>query len=391
MNQNKLPEGNPNALERTKKLQDYRLKRNLTKLKTIQQYKVPFHTVVPSGVWLDKKCHRNVLASINLDETPVKQILMKPRSVRKSTVEKVLLHSNKKEITIKRVIKKIELNKNRRGEDKGFNFGNVDKIAKIQKFPLKKVAVNSEIPPSTRNIDDHNNHIRITEKDVEIEPQILMHPSSSAFVFGGNTENVAEADSDDKPDLNSSNSTYVVGRSSLENSFTMFAPNGSQAVEIINRESAPAEMFSDYRNRLSMRIQSLMGMIENIESGEGSNILSGNQKLALEQTKFLVLEKEKKFDSFLLQFEQESDIPKRDSITVVTEEDMDNYWYLVSEEMEKLKKTILEIPSIDANAGDLQTSQKPERVKRRKLKIHHNNSERKRSMRLIVNSGTPKR
>lgn len=409
------------AVERVKKLQDYRLQKNIVKLKSIQEQKVPFHTVVPSGVWLNREdsFKRRALSAVNLNETPVKQILMKPRSIRRSTVNKVLQHSSNKAVKSKKIISKKPSR-----ETKMFTFS-VSKTPspRPQSSPEDVELPETPMSPAVdmRNRSNRSNLMIIEERASEVSDalatspkddmteQINFVPAPTVFVFGSNTEavdgtsqsetdeehqkdspvtiianNIDEVDAE-KPELNSSSSTFVIGTNSVENSFTFPHAPSTSTEGRVERESAPPEMFADYKHRLAMRIQSLMTMMETIEFGEGSERLTEHQKLKLEQTKFLVLEAEKKFDSFLRQYETPQN--SRDSTSILTEDDMDNYWYLVSEEMETLKKAITDIQT-DAVAAEEEP--KRERAKRRKKK-QETNSERKRQSMRLINTGTPKR
>lgn len=411
VDQNKIPS---RPVDRSKKLQDYRLQRNLNKLKTIQHQKVPFFNVVPSGVWLDRadNAPRRALSSVNLDESPVRQILMKPRSVRRSTVNKVLQHSAKKTVKPRKVVLKAPKSR----ETKVFQFDASPSPAVQSTSPQD---VNLPETPVTHNFGHSSSLFRIEERDSEAhtshtetefeqvetpvngeqaqltddesEPETPQtetesETSQTKFNLSNKPEIMPTEESGETTELNSSSSTFVVGRNSVENSFTILAPITS-ANERVERESAPPEMFSDYKNRLSMRIQTLMAMMDTIEFGENSDKLTETQKLKLQQTKFLVMETEKRFDSFLRQYETATE-KNLDSTSFMTEEDIDNYWYLFCEEVENLKKKISDIETLDA--ADEESNRTMKRGRRRKKK-EETNSERKRQSMRLINTGTPKR
>lgn len=154
------------------------------------------------------------------------------------------------------------------------------------------------------------------------------------------------------------------------------------------KEPIRSQSYKLYKSSVDIQISYLTMQISELMNDQEIflEILTEDQQTFVHQTaqqgNLLISDKLKRFEEFLDKFE--NDLSRPDDPKRVTEDDVDNYWYLIYDEIEKLKKDLSKIKDTKRN---VLASQKKRRT--RKTYVPADGTP-KRSIRIAVNTGTPK-
>lgn len=156
------------------------------------------------------------------------------------------------------------------------------------------------------------------------------------------------------------------------------------------KQPARSSTYNVYKSSLDIQISYLKMQIgEIISNKDFLENLSEDQQTFVHQTvqqcNLIISDKLGKFQEFLEKFE--ADLSRPDDPKAVTEEDVENYWFLVYDEIEKLKSDISKTQDLKNGALALGASQKKRRT--RKTYLPEDGTPR-RSRRVAEIAGTPK-
>lgn len=335
------------------------MQRNIKKVTKLQEEKVPFFTVVPSGVWLEKEepAHKQS-KNIDLNQTPVRTILMSSRSVTKKTVEKIIRQTG-----------------NRR-RSKSFTF-----TPKILQKPSTKIKKHVLTELNT------NVHKNIPVKPVKrppkpISPKATPQEKTPIEIFNPNILNetfelLPDPDEiEDKiPEVPAHSPQKL---SQTTNIMCESPPPNLEDSDIFSSDEDQSNIVKTYRARFASKKQVLLTLIEDLENLDS---FDEEKKLFVYQVQmYLRKSKPREFIDMLKNFDKkESEIACKQT----TEEDIEDYWFIISKEMDEFKKT-LQKKITDNVRGSV-----ARRRSKRSLILDTSHGP-KRSLRLLKNSETPK-
>lgn len=329
------------------------MKKNVAKVNKLQDEKAPFITVVPCGVWLPKEEPLSKQSkNIDLNQTPVRKILMNSRSVTKKTVEKIIKQTG-----------------NRR-RSKSFNF--TPKILQKPNTKLKK-----------RVLAEVNTNVQknIPVKPVKRSPKQKVQTPQETPTSISNQNNALNETFELLPDTNEvENDELAIPIQPTPPSKTIVnnisPPLCLEDDDIFSNEDQ-SSIVTTYRARLASKKQMLLTLMEELQNLDS---FDEEKKLLVYQVQVYLTKKPKQFVDMLKKFDKkESEI----GCEQLTEDDIENFWYLISKEMDDYKK-ILQKKLIDNSRGSV-----ARRRSKRSLILDTSQGP-KRSLRLIKNSETPK-
>lgn len=158
------------------------------------------------------------------------------------------------------------------------------------------------------------------------------------------------------------------------------------------KEPTRSQYYKLYKCTLDVQVSYLTLQISELMSNKEAflSLLTEDQQTFIHQTaqqgNLLISDKLKKFEEFLEEFE--SGLSKNpNDLKRVTEDDVENYWYLIYEEIEKLKDDLKKSKEIKKNAQAVMASLKKGRARRTYIP---ESGTPKRSLRIAGNADTPK-
>lgn len=426
-------------VNRNQKLKAYRLEKNTQKLKEIQEQKSPFIQFVPSGRWVEKK-ERVRPQQLLLNATPVRAALMNERVLKKSTVKHLITTSKKENVMVfgkdgagqptpKKSKKKIltELNAASQSttadkihkdpeplppmdqEDLNSTFEvSPEKVAKPppqclrRSNSLPQIATKSKAR-AERKIQTPPAQVMRKQAPVKkplvVKRAVIVKPVPAKVVPAKGPPKILPAKiqvkaAPVKPQVQAKLHPQKTAAVEAQKETPAIEPE-EELAEVPSQPEVVAEpevkrsfTFKLYKSSLDIQHNFLTLKIEEILRDQETffGLLSDEQKLFVQQSvqqgNRLVSESLPKFEKFLEEFEdglsREND-PKRK-----TEDDVENYWYLIDEELEKVKKELLKV--LEMKKSSLAASQK----KRRSRRTLAFEGTPKRSVRIATNADTPK-
>lgn len=398
--------------DRNQKLKAYRLQKNTLKLKEIQDKRSPFVVTVPVGRWLEKK-EPAPKFRIGINDTPVRHVLMTERVLKRSTVKKLAQSTLKKQNVMvfgkeaskpvavkskKRILgelnavqtavqrpEKLEETLERVNSDLNTTFevtpeqdenkeskprkllrrsNSVPEIAPRAKFIAQKMLT----PPAQGAIKK----MKPKGKAVILKPVIrpatapvnATAPVKSIAPSKRLMKQTATVKSDPKqPELN------VVTQepeSELIEAPTVVAKATERPA--FKKQPARSSTYNLYKSSLAIQTSYLTMNISGIMQNKDMffEMLSDEQQTFFNQTvqqgNLIISDKLGKFQEFLDQFEaglSQPDNPKR-----ITSDDVENYWYLIFEEIETLKSNLSKTQEIKKGALTTIGSERKRRTRR---------------------------
>lgn len=344
------------------------MKRNMKKVRTIQEEKIPFFNVVPSGIWLEKEEPIQKKSSkINLDQTPVRKILASSRSVTKKTVEKIIQQTaSRKKLINARATPKIRRNSITKAKKRVLSELNSNVPSCSSSVQSKKKVVTSVAPATVTKQEPQRQSTLNETFDMSIEPN-------------GNNEIVEEILANPIPP---SPVALPPSEAHFVQEFTSSPKPTSQIVNLQDQEEVfvqkeQSSIVRTYMARLDSKKEMLLTLIGELESVENRE---EEKNILVHQVNAYLNSKPQTFEKLLKEFDEED---LENACKPLTEEDIDNYWYLISKEMDAFKKTMQKM------IGGTYGGSVARRRSKRSL-ILDSSLGPKRSIRLLKNSETPK-
>lgn len=432
-------------IDRNQKLNAYRLQKNTKKFKEIQEQRSPFIVAVPVGRWVEKK-ERFPQQRIGLNETPVRKALMNERVLKKSTIKKLMVQSTAKKENLmvfgksefkpiaikskKQILSELNAIPHEAAQtlddipdlepmdeelNTTFEISPEPKETKVEepKESVKKLRRSRSLPEIVQKV----NHIR-TRKVLTppIKNEIKKAAAKKALdnktkpIERAVTKKVVRKIAEVKPTVvlaptrfltkTSQAQSQAKAKSTKKEILSAIDPNDRIETEEVvlkktkvqkpTEKQSRSQPYTLYKSSVNIQITYLTMQISELNNNqEIFEMLTEEQQTFLHQTvqqgNLIVSEKLKKFEAFLDKFEDglsRPEDPKR-----VTRDDVENYWYLIYEEIEKLKDDIGKIKEMKKSAFAVIASQKKRRT--RKTYAPEDGTP-KRSRRIAENADTPK-
>lgn len=421
--------------DRNLKLKAYRLEKNTRKFKEIQEQKSPFIVAVPVGRWVEKK-ERARPFRVGLNETPVRAALMSERVLKKSTVKDLMLKSTIKKENRNVMMFGKTVTKPQAAKSKKKILVELNAVPHVVQnkddtlSPLKPLDLDNtfEILPDLDEMDEIEpiKHLRrssslpeiIRAPKAEVQQKILTPPPKSvvkkehmrrvkpivkepikkpvvvkkeAPAIIKTTRKIVQAKRILKvkvKDVELKVSPKLVQQEASKPQAKSVAQSKPAAKK---KEPARSSTYTLYKSSLNIQISYLTMHIQDIISNKSMffDVLPEDRQMSIDeviqQGNLLITDKLKKFGEFLEQFEEghsRPEDPKR-----VTDDDVENYWYLIYEEIEKLKGDLSRIQEEKKRIMAATASQKRKRTRRTFVP---DVGTPKRSIRIAENADTPK-
>lgn len=437
---------------RNQKLKAFRLQRNTQKLKEIQEKRSPFIVTVPSGRWVEKK-ERAPQFRFGLSDTPVRNVLMNERVLKKSTVKKLIAESALKKENVMDFHGK-EAPKHAAVKSKKKILGELNAVQTIQVYEESESEVMLERIDSDLNstfdISPDQNEKKDTGTKRNLKKNLKRRSSMSSIASITNVVKPKMLTPPAKPVTKKYHipaipvckaviakpvvvrkaivvpvkaslpvSAFANGRTHLKRSAkkpankldskSSKARSKDEVVEVEQenirepvieakaglrpakqKQPARSATYNLYKSSLDIQIAYLNMKITEIMSKNNEmflDVLSEDQQTFVHQTvqqaNLLISDKLGKFQEFLDIFETgQSNDPKK-----VTEDDVENYFLLIYEEIEKIKNDLSKTSAMQKEALTVVASQKKRRT--RKTYLQEEGTPR-RSIRIAEHSNTPK-
>jgi hypothetical protein len=411
--------------DQKEKLNAFRLERNTRKLNEIQEQRSPFIVTVPVGRWVEKK-ERVRPIRMDFNNTPVRAALMNERVLKKSTVKNLIANSTAKKenvmvfngkpkpIPVKSkkkilgelnavvsrtependVIVPLDLNSTfeispekidspmpvvveRLRRSKSFaEIVKTDVVSfeRKAKTPPAKKAVKSKTPLVKRKINLVVKKQIIAKKPApEVKKIVPLKRQVTAVI--------------NKKALKPSKSTIETVESISQPSQDVAPPKPAAK----KKEPPRSQVYTLYYSSLTTQIKFLTMGLYNLTSSKDSffELLTEDQQMsvdeAIQQGNLLITDKLGKFAEFLNKYED--DLTRPEDPKRVTDDDVENYWYLIYEEIEKLKEDLVKVQAMKTSALAVVASAKKRRTRRTYIP---DDGTPKRSRRIADNADTPK-
>lgn len=428
--------------DRKEKLKAYRIEKNTRKLQEIQEQRSPFVLAVPVGRWVEKK-ERTRPVQIELNNTPIKAALNE-RVLKKSTVKNILLKSTakkenlvifngkKNENSPAKAKKKIlvELNAAATSNilpeeaEQSFNLNSTFEIS-----PEKEEEVQDVKPSSPQRLRRSKSYVDVAQAEIDKvverkantpptkqaaakkkvmmkrqmtvtikKPVVVTKPAPVVRKEVPIKRQVTAVVSKKVPQVKPSKSA-IAEIATTVSQVPLVSPTKDEDVPQIappkpvakKKEPQRSHTYSLYNSSLNTQINFLTMELNNLTSSKDSFIehLSEDQQLtvneAIQQGNLLITDKLGKFAEFLNKFED--DLNRPDDPKRVTDDDVENYWFLIYEEIEKLKGDLANIQNMKKTALAVLASAKKRRTRRTYIP---DDGTPKRSRRIAGNAETPK-
>lgn len=367
----------------------YRIAKNTQKFKEIQEQRSPFIPYVPSGRWVEKKSSYRP-ARLQLNETPVRAALMNERVLKKSTVKDLISKSTAKKENVMFFGKNSSKPQAAKAKKKILTELNAVMPAQstIEEPPLTPLDLNStfEISPDPAEKATEEVIVKLSKRRSKSLSDVV--PKSKPIPIKKVVPVLRKGFSiKSKPLVKElSKKTPVIAKpvvkplaamkivpkrvepketekapahSSVEETQTVDVPQKPTAKK---REPAHSKIYDFYKSSHDTQFNYISMQLDGIKKDQFEHFpeeLQTNVNKAIQQGKVLLSEKLKKFKEFLEQHEDglsSPDNPKR-----VTEEDVENYWYLLYDEIEMVKS---ELKNIRETGKRVESTQKKRRTRR---------------------------
>lgn len=424
--------------DRVQKLKAFRLQRNTQKLKEIQEQKSPFILTVPIGRWVEKK-DRAPQFRVELNDTPVRKALMSERVLKKSTVKELIAQSTAKKENVmmfgKNAPKPVAVKSKKRilGE-----FNTVQTVASACDesglAPLLEQNLNStfEITPEQNEREEIHPRQRLRRsnsmpdiapktktngrkmltppvkaavkkypinKSKPVKPRIA-HKTPVPVKAVATAKAIVPAKSSEKKPLIAKQ--LLTAKPAVDEIVEVTQEQavvveehviGVKAVQrpAKKKQSVRSATYNLYKSSLDIYVSYLTVQISEIMKNKEMfiDVLSEDQQTFVHQTiqqgNLLISDKLGKFQEFLDKFEAALSQP--DNPKSVTADDVENYWYLIYEEIEKLKADLIKTQELKKGALAEVASQRKRLT--RKTFFSEGTTPR-RSQRIAEVGGTPK-
>lgn len=381
-----------NITDRAQKLKAYRLQKNTQAINQIQKQKSPFIVAVPVGRWVEKK-ERVQASRIDFSQTPVRNALMNERVMKKSTIKDLIAKSTVKKENVMIFGKNIE--KTQPSRSKKRILGELNAVVQSSNDQLmtdiSKLNDTFEILPALEDeiIDDPPKRLRRSNSLPEIVHKVkFVGPSKSstkAATLKAVKKPAVKAVPLRKPLLSSKSvvsksSSAVTARAALHADKPVIRKNVvakiakpvrvpkhlklnerkdeeiiAELEDIVEQVKAPkpiakqknSQTFELYKSMLDTQLAYLKLQLDEIESEKKKffESLEDDQQMSIQMTiqqgNLLMSEKLKKFAEFLDQYEADRSQPENPK--KLSKEDIDNYWFLLYEEIDETKKSLDDI------------------------------------------------
>lgn len=414
------------------KLKNYRLLKNTQKFNEFQRQRSPFVLSVPTGRWIEKK-EPTRQARLDLNQTPTRNVLMNERLLKKTTVKNLIAKSTAKKenedvmifgkspVRTVKSKKKILGQLNAVGQVEGVNqpYGsdesklndtfevlrdledekidetNINKNLRRSKS-LPEIALNVKPGIAARTVTPPTKVVKATKKPV-VKVVPLRKPFVSA-VSKYNSATTSHSAKDPPKAVVSKGAISKVIKPIVRLPVKTAKPNIAKEHEELEEsienlktvkpsskknEQKHSQTFTLYKSMLNAQIAHLKIQLGEIESDKNFIESIDEEKqmsihVAIQQGNLLVSAKLKKFSELLDNFEAGLNEP--DNQDKMSSEDVDNYWYLLYEEIDETKKALDKIRDM----------KKTTEMKKRRSRRNYDEGTPKRSRRIAVNADTPK-
>lgn len=416
----------------------------MQKLRQVQEERSPFITTVPAGRWVQKK-EKPQFNFANFNDTPVRNAVLTERVLKKSTVKQLMAKSTMKKENVmvfegrkkaKPAVKSKkqilgELNaavgqqeiaaavsgsKEQDGLNNTFEFSptvdhepvaaptnrlrrsnSMPEIAPKVKFvttrkvmtpPMKPGAIARKMRPAAA--------VRVKPviaKPVVVQKPLMKKPQPARKPAVPKTLVQAKKPVPVPPPAGSSKDASFAPLVWDDEPAQNEEPLTEQKLE-----PPRSHTFLLYKSSMDVQISYLTLQIEDTTSKMEKFMeqLSDDQQAfvheTIQQGNLFINEKLKKFGEWLEQFEDDQSHPEKPLKNRLTEEDVENYWYLIYDEVAKVKIDLIKVNDLKElgmkNLGlAILTSQKKRRTRRTYIP---ENGTPKKSARIATNADTPK-
>lgn len=418
--------------DRRQKLKAYRLQKNTAKFKQVQEQRSPFILAVPVGRWVEKK-EKTRIVDFTLNATPVRNVLMNERVLKKSTMNDLIAKSTaKKENAFtfgkattsksqtikskKKILGELNAVSNDIPNEEDeliplelFDLNNTFDMAEakeeqVVKPPMRlrrsnslpeivtkakeRIKVKLTTPPAKKS--------KVARKVAAQEPKtftkaqikkpvIVKRPAdSNIFVLKKDAQ--ARAVKTIAPESKQLQSNSVIPEDELE-------PHPVAQVKVALKKQEPSKSmtYQLYKSSLDTQISYLSMRIQDIMNNNEAFLatLTESQQMsvhdAVNEGKILISDNLKKFAEYLETYER--DLERPNDPKRVTDEDVEIYWYKIYEEIDQLKNSLNEIQEMKKRALASAASLKKRRTRRTYIP---DEGTPKRSKRIADNADTPK-
>jgi hypothetical protein len=417
----KVPAKASKISDRQQQLKAYRLNKNTQKLKQIQEQRSPFIVAVPSGRWVEKK--EKVVFRFGLNDTPVKAALMSERVLKKSTVKKLIQNSTVKKENAAPFTKLS--NKPLAVKSKKKILGELNAVVSSEiESPLMSPVESDlnttfEISPIEGDSIDNPHSIRrsnsLPERKPE-KPDMALKPlTPSPEPIVKRKVPIVESKDFKLAKKASTNISKVSKQAKLKPTKAVIIKpivpkkvvpkkvekeeeiDPCESQDEIECESPKAKSpersrtFNIHTVSMKIQIDYLEMQMDDILSQKEKffSLITEEQQMfvnqTIRQTNLIISDKMSKFKEFLMKFESEHD--QVDPSKRLTEEDVENYWYLIYDEIVIIKKNLDKVLNMKSIAFTAATPGKKRRTRRTFIP---EDGTPKRSKRLAENVETPK-
>ena len=389
-------------IDRKEKLKAYRLEKNSKKFQEIQDQRSPFIAVVPVGRWIEKKEKTRPL-KMELINTPVKTALMNERVLKKSTVKNLIAKSTVKKENVMIFNGKKNENLPLRAKKKILaELNSVESTEKHEEIGILPFDLNStfEISPEKQEVSEpipdvqqrlrrsksFADIVKLSKESVEMKAKILARRTPPAkfkrqvtavikkpivlkkpAVFAAKKKEVKASVPVIKKKaqtIKATKSVEILPTSNDEPAQQVQAPKPAAKKQPVKRSYT----YNLYSSSLDTQTKFLTMEHKQLVDSKDSffGLLSEDQQmsvqLAIQQGNVLLTDKLGKFAEFLEKFEDDQNHPER--LKRITEDDVENYWYLIYEEIDKMKSDFHQIHTIRKNILAAVASAKKRRTRR---------------------------
>jgi len=403
--------------DKQQKLEAWRLVRNTRKVQETMEHRSPFVSVVPSGRWIEKK-ERVQPVRLQLDHTPVRNVLKGEKNLKKSTIKDLMQgkSTNKKPATATVTAKQKATPKAKKkilAELNNLPSVEVDNINEVEQGPLS-ADLNStfevELPSPVKVLQKRHRRsqsvpVVAPEPVAQVEqPKSFTPPARIKAKVAVRVVKKVERPVQPtkkvavvrkftiKPATKKPISSKPVPLEAPPLAFNaankpfVFTAQPAQSVKPVFSRTYQLYKSSMETQSKYLTIQ-LNSFTSNLETFIGllSNDSQSKVHQTIQQGRKLVYEKLTKFGEHLDSFEACQKDPE--SRPLVTEDDVESYWILISEDIDKFKEDFIFIQEEKAKLLKVESSAKKRRT-RNTLAVCDVTP--RRSRRLAENVDTPK-